>query len=255
MTPNRPRDWSIQEIARLTGTTSRTLRHYGEIGLLPATRTGAGGIRFYDAGALTRLQRILLLRQLGLGLSTIAEVLAGEADDGAALRTHLELLRREQERIGRQIASVETTIQALDDKEDIMADAMFDGFDHTRHETEVTERWGADAYAKGDRWWRAMTADDRRAFTEEHRAIARDYAAARARGVDPTDPEVRAVVLRHIAWLDRTAEITGGRVTAARLRGLGDMYAGDPRFAVGYGGAAGADYVRAALRAVADELP
>ncbi|MDQ1554826.1 MAG: MerR family transcriptional regulator, thiopeptide resistance regulator, partial [Microbacteriaceae bacterium] len=33
-------DWSIQDIARLAGTTSRTLRHYGEIGLLAPTRVG-----------------------------------------------------------------------------------------------------------------------------------------------------------------------------------------------------------------------
>ncbi|MGO1291066.1 MAG: MerR family DNA-binding transcriptional regulator, partial [Brevibacterium linens] len=34
-------DWSIQEIARLTGTTSRTLRHYDAIGLLPPTSIAA----------------------------------------------------------------------------------------------------------------------------------------------------------------------------------------------------------------------
>lgn len=31
-------DWSIQQIARLSGTTSRTLRHYDEVGLLAPSR-------------------------------------------------------------------------------------------------------------------------------------------------------------------------------------------------------------------------
>ena len=66
-------DWSIQEIARLVGTTSRTLRHYDEIGLLPPARIAANGYRHYDEAALVRLQRILLLRELGLGLPAIAE--------------------------------------------------------------------------------------------------------------------------------------------------------------------------------------
>ena len=45
-------DWSIQEVARLAGATSRTLRHYGDVGLLPASRIGANGYRYYDrAGA------------------------------------------------------------------------------------------------------------------------------------------------------------------------------------------------------------
>ncbi|MGO1630075.1 MAG: MerR family DNA-binding transcriptional regulator, partial [Microbacterium sp.] len=33
-------EWSIQQIARVAGTTSRALRHYGKEGLLPATRIG-----------------------------------------------------------------------------------------------------------------------------------------------------------------------------------------------------------------------
>ncbi len=55
-----PVDWSIQDIARLAGTTSRTLRHYDAIGLLAPSRVAANGYRYYDAPALVRLQRILL---------------------------------------------------------------------------------------------------------------------------------------------------------------------------------------------------
>ncbi len=50
-------DWSIQDIARLAGTTSRTLRHYGDVGLLEPTRIGSNGYRYYDEQALARLQR------------------------------------------------------------------------------------------------------------------------------------------------------------------------------------------------------
>ncbi len=43
-------DWSIQEIARLAGTTSRTLRHYDDIGLLPVADDAAEGLyRIVDA--------------------------------------------------------------------------------------------------------------------------------------------------------------------------------------------------------------
>ena len=79
-------DWSIQEIARLAGTTSRTLRHYDDIGLLPPTRIAHNGYRHYDAPALVRLQRILLLRELGLGLPQIAEVLGPSTGSGARVR-------------------------------------------------------------------------------------------------------------------------------------------------------------------------
>ena len=68
-------EWSIQQIAKLAGTTSRTLRHYDDIGLLSPSSVGHNGYRHYDQAALVRLQRILLLRELGLGLPQIAEVL------------------------------------------------------------------------------------------------------------------------------------------------------------------------------------
>ena len=77
-------EWSIQQIAKLAGTTSRTLRHYGDIGLLPASRVGANGYRYYDQAALVRLQRILLLRDLGLGLPQIADVLGRESSEAHA---------------------------------------------------------------------------------------------------------------------------------------------------------------------------
>ena len=92
-------DWSIQEVARLAGTTSRTLRHYDDIGLLEPARIGSNGYRYYDRAALVRLQRILLLRELGLGLPAIAEVLDGQRDESRALARHLDWLRQEQDRL------------------------------------------------------------------------------------------------------------------------------------------------------------
>lgn len=81
-------EWSIQEVARAAGTTSRTLRHYQEIGLLEPSRVGHNGYRYYDDGSLLTLQRILLLRQLGLGLPEIAKVVHGRTETTAALRGH-----------------------------------------------------------------------------------------------------------------------------------------------------------------------
>ncbi|WP_242087225.1 MerR family transcriptional regulator, partial [Microbacterium lacticum] len=88
-------EWSTHEVARLAGTTSRTLRHYDAIGLLSPTRVGANGYRYYDSDALVRLQRILLMRELGLGLPQIADVLARPATVDEALVQHLAWLREE----------------------------------------------------------------------------------------------------------------------------------------------------------------
>ena len=109
-------DWSIQQVARLAGTTSRTLRHYADMGLLEPTRIAVNGYRHYDERALLRLQHILLLRDLGLALPRIRAVLHDEESESEALRRHLAWLRREQDRLGRQIVSVENTIEAWEER-------------------------------------------------------------------------------------------------------------------------------------------
>lgn len=241
--------WSIQEIARLAGVTSRTLRHYDDIGLLPPTSIGANGYRYYDEAALTRLQRILMLRDLGLGLPTIAEVIAGQADDARALVAHLHWLEGERARVERQIASVTTTIRKIEGGEQLMAEEMLDGFDHTAYRDEVVERWGADAYARSDRWWRELGSDGQGRFREEAAEIQRGYADAADAGEPADAPSVQALTARHYAWV--RAGWGGTAPSAEAYLGLGDMYVADPRFAQHYGGAEGAEYVREAMRVYA----
>jgi MerR family transcriptional regulator, thiopeptide resistance regulator len=240
-------EWSIVDIARLAGTTSRTLRHYGDVGLLTPARIGSNGYRYYDEDALVRLQRILLLRELGLGLPAIGEALAGQTESSRALTSHLRWLEREKERLDRQIASVEGTIRKLEGGKQLMAETMFDGFDHTRYRAEVEEKWGADAYRASDAWWRAMSKDEKQAHQAEHAAIADGYRRARAEDLPIDGPVVQALVARHVDWLNIAAPVTGGVVTPSRLRYYGDMYVGDPRFAKNYGGLEGAEFVRDAF--------
>ncbi|WP_137994393.1 MerR family transcriptional regulator [Streptomyces vilmorinianum] len=222
-------EWSIQEIAKKAGTTSRTLRHYGELGLLEPSRIGANGYRYYDQAALVRLQRILLLRELGLSLPAVAEVLEGQRDTSAALRTHLLLLEQERERIGRQIEAVRTTLHKTENGEELMAEEVFDGFDHTQYEEEVTQRWGREAYEKGDRWWRSLGAAQKKAFMDEQAGIARDFAQAARDGLAADSDDVQAITRRHVEWLSITTTPSKEYVI-----GLGRMYVDDPRFTANY---------------------
>ncbi|MGW8482293.1 MerR family transcriptional regulator [Microbacterium sp. NPDC055903] len=256
-------DWSIQEIARLAGTTSRTLRHYDDIGLLAPSRIAGNGYRHYDERALVRLQRILLLRGLGLGLPQIAELLrdadAGPPAEASALETHLALLHEEQTRLARQVAAVESTIRALRGGEEIMAEKMFDGFDHTQHREEVEQRWGRKAYADGDRWWRSMTDAERSDWQRIVADLGRDWIAAAESGIDPASEKAQELAARHVRWLTGipgTPAAQPGGDTKGYVIGLGEMYVADPRFGANYatsaGGTAGAEFVRDALRVYAE---
>ena len=248
-------EWSIQQIAKVAGTTSRTLRHYDDIGLLTPSSIGANGYRYYDQSSLVRLQRILMLRELGLGLPQIQEVLARETSEESALESHLAWLRQEQDRLGRQVASVESTIRALRGGEGLMAEDMFDGFDHTQYKDEVEQRWGKESYARSDAWWRGMDAAEKAAWKARLETLGQDWIAAAESGAAPDSVAAQDLARRHVEWLTgipgTPASAPGGDVKGYVV-GLGEMYAADPRFGANYGGQEGAEFVRDALRIYAD---
>ncbi len=243
-------DWPIQEVARLAGTTSRTLRHYGAVGILPPSRVGRDGRRHYDEAALRRLQRILLLRETGLGLDAIGRVLAGTTDETAALRDHLAALRRDRERLDRRIASVERTITTTEG--DLMAADILDGFAHEQHREEVIERWGAEAYERSDAWWRGLGDEARADFGVRVRQLNAAWIDAHERGIAADSDEALALARRHVAWLSGIpgTPSAGGPPDWGYVLGLGEMYVADPRFAANYGGEGGARLVRDALAAL-----
>ena len=77
----------IGDLARLVGTTPRTIRYYEEIGLLPpAGDRPSGSHRAYTAADVERLREILRLKQLlGVSLEELRDLVAAE-DARAVLR-------------------------------------------------------------------------------------------------------------------------------------------------------------------------
>lgn len=86
------RVWKVGELAAEAGLTVRTLHHYDRIGLVcPAERTSTGH-RLYTAGDVERLYQVLALRQLGLGLDRIADLLEGTVAMAQVLSAHRDFL-------------------------------------------------------------------------------------------------------------------------------------------------------------------
>jgi DNA-binding transcriptional MerR regulator len=65
----------ISDLAKLTKTSPRMLRHYDEIGLFKPARTYENGYREYSVDQLPELNRILALKDLGFTLEQILSLL------------------------------------------------------------------------------------------------------------------------------------------------------------------------------------
>lgn len=65
----------IGDLAEATGLSQRTIRHYDEVGLLPATTRSEGGFRIYTDSDLRRMLVIRSMKPLGFTLEEMGELL------------------------------------------------------------------------------------------------------------------------------------------------------------------------------------
>lgn len=68
--PDGPKELKIDDVAKETGLTKRTIRYYEEIGLIAPPHRSAGGIRLYGEEDVERLKKLLLAREV-LGFSLL----------------------------------------------------------------------------------------------------------------------------------------------------------------------------------------
>lgn len=112
----------IGELAERTGLSLRTIRHYDEVGLLPATSRTEGGFRVYSENDFERLVVIKQMKPLGFSLEEMAEILSilssNEAEGApetaqARLNEFLEKAVHERAKMARNLAQADEFIQRL----------------------------------------------------------------------------------------------------------------------------------------------
>ena len=84
--------YTIGQVARRVGVPARTIRFWCDAGVLTPTDRAASGYRRYDAAAVARLDLIRTLRDLGVGLDDIRQVLHGRAAVAEVASTHAAAL-------------------------------------------------------------------------------------------------------------------------------------------------------------------
>lgn len=86
-----PTNLRIGDVAKLAGTTPRTIRYYEEIGLLSgAPERPSGGHRLYTQAEVERLREVIRLKELlGVTLDELKDLLTAE-EARAAVRAQLQ---------------------------------------------------------------------------------------------------------------------------------------------------------------------
>ena len=216
----------INEVAKLTGVTVRTLHYYDEIDLLKPSEITEAGYRLYDDSALETLQQILFLRELDFPLGEIKEIITNPAfDRKEALLKQKELLFKKRERLDGLIELADKTIKG----ECVMSFKEFDMTEIEKYKKEyadeVKERWGnSEAYAESQKKTEKYGEQQWRQIDREGSDILKAFAENMDKA--PGSAEVQALVRR---WQDFITE-KFYKCTDEILSGLGKMYAADERF-------------------------
>ncbi|MEM1146621.1 MAG: MerR family transcriptional regulator [Pseudomonadota bacterium] len=225
----RTKSYQVKQVSKITGVSVRTLHYYDEIGLLKPTDRSAAGYRLYSQDDVLRLQQVLIGRSLGLALEEIRLSLDDPAFDYAqSLRQQRALLVDRLGNTHRMIAAIDTALTWLGEKTSSMdLRTLFDGFDPTRYEEEVQNRWGkADAYEESARRTKTYSDADWTLLKSELDAIWSDAANAMRGDAAPDSYIALEIVERHRAHVCRWFY----DLTPEGHAGLADMWLADPRF-------------------------
>ncbi|MFI6866328.1 MerR family transcriptional regulator [Nocardia sp. NPDC050406] len=84
--------FTIGALAERTGLTVKTIRFYADKGIVPPTTHSPGGYRLYDTHAVARLEMVRTLRDLGVDLATVKQVLARDTTVAEVAAAHADAL-------------------------------------------------------------------------------------------------------------------------------------------------------------------
>ncbi|MEU0198583.1 MULTISPECIES: MerR family transcriptional regulator [unclassified Streptomyces] len=227
---------TVGQVSARLGVTVRALHHWDEIGLArPSLRTAAG-YRLYTAGDLERLHRIVVYREIGLGLDRIQAVLDDStADVPGALRAQRAQVAERIERLQRLSTGLDRMIEAHE--RGLLLSA---GQQAAIFGPEWNPDWPAQArrrYGDTTQWRQyaeraaARSPEEWQAVAEEMADFERALAKAMDAGVAPGSPEADQLVERH-----REVFASYFPLTRQMQVCLGRMFEDDPGFAAHYDG-------------------
>jgi DNA-binding transcriptional MerR regulator len=229
--------YTIGQLAKLAGVTTRTLRYYDQIGLLKPAKTNETGYRLYGPKQVDTLQQILFYRELGVGPEEIIRIISAPSfDRQRALESHLKALIKRREALDALISTVSKTLEAHKGGLTMTDEEKFEGF-KKKLIKENEEKYGAEARslygdavvdesnAKLMGMTPAQFARMQMLSAEVNEALKMAMQTS-----DPTGEEARRLCELHKQWL----MCTWPHYSAAAHRGLAQMYMDDERFKAYY---------------------
>lgn len=234
---------TVKDVSKLTGVSVRTLHYYDAIGLLTPTKVTDAGYRMYDDTALSRLQSILLFRELQFPLREIKEFLdSPDFNQEETIAQQIKLLELQYKHIG-ELISFAREIQTKGVK--TMNFEVFDTNEIEQYKAEVKSKWGnSKAYQEYEQRVVSHSEHNDSKFVNEIMSLFTDLGAMKQ--LPPTDKAVQEKIAALQAYINENFYTCSNDI----LKELGEMYVCDDRFKKNidrFGGEGTAKFVREAI--------
>lgn len=230
-------DYSIKQLAELSGVSTRTIRYYHEIKLLEPAYTTEAGYRIYTSNEVDLLQHILFYKELGVALEEIKQLVHDTgSNELQILESHFEHLQAKRFRLDAILKTLEQTIEHKKGGNNMKDQDKFTGFkeklindNETQYGEEIRQNYGDDIVDQSNAKMMGLSEQDYEAMRQVEADMFIQLKAGIAAGDPVSEPAQQAAAL-HKKWLS----FTWHKYSTDAHRGLVDMYIADDRFTAYY---------------------
>lgn len=217
---------TVNEIAKLTGISKRTIRYYDQIGLLTPAEINESGYRLYDNESLKTLRQILFFKELDFSLKDIKSILNSKNfNEKVALERHKKLLLLKIDNLNNIVNIINKILKGENNME-------FNEFDMSdiqkaqiKYSDEVKKLWGnTDAYKESQRKTSNYSNEDWDRINEDIQCIFKKFAENMDKKID--SEEIQDLVSKWQNLITENFYYCSNEI----LRGLGKMYISEQRF-------------------------
>lgn len=231
--------YKVNELAKISGLSTRTLRYYDQIGLLKPKKVETNGYRLYGQPEVDKLQQILFYRELGLALDEIKAIVNYPGfETEKALEGHLLALQNKKAQLDDLIKNVKKTIKAIKEGNKMSDKEKFEGFKQKlisentqKYGAEVISKYGKSTVEASNQKLAGMT----QAQWEEQESLSKRIFELLAIALVKNDPACEQAQMAadlHRQWL--CIFWKDGAYSKQTHLMLADMYVSDPRFTAFY---------------------
>ncbi|WP_082233140.1 MerR family transcriptional regulator [Halobacillus massiliensis] len=230
-------EYTVSQLAKISGVSGRTLRYYDQIGLLKPHRMNSTGYRIYSQKEVDLLQQILFYRELEISLEDIMDIIHNpDFEPTVALKSHYHQLKEKRTRLDKIIATVEKTIESREGGIYMSDQEKFEGFkekmieaNERKYGKEIREKYGDREVEASNAKLMGMSEEEYQAMTVLEDQVLTLLKEAFETG-DPASRKAQMLAAKHKEWL----LYTWSSYSKDAHAGLAEMYVADERFTAYY---------------------